>query len=149
MTCSPSWVPGLLGLQNLLPEHQVPYPTPPPGRPPTHLPTPLVSEEQGLLPAMWLLGRKLNTGLWLLRGRGQSAEGAGQSTPAGPRVPEASLLGSASWDPSQGGRELDDEPKRSQTHPRMPSWPGSCLPRFWALRPYLPRSLPASSGVPA
>lgn len=149
--CSPSWVPGLLGAQNLLPEHpECPTPPHPLGAHPPTCHYRWSVRSRGLLPAMWLLGGSWgHEDLWLLRGGGRGAEGAGQSQlqlghgclrphcwaqPHGIQAKE-----SGSWTTG---------PERSQTHPRMPSWPGSCLPRFWALRPYLPAPCLPAVGFP-
>lgn len=149
--CSPSWVPGLLGAQNLLPEHpECPTPPHPLGAHPPTCHYRWSVRSRGLLPTMWLLGGSWgHEDRWFLWGGGRGAEGAGQSQlqlghgclrphcwaqPHGIQAKE-----SGSWPTG---------PERSQTHPRMPSWPGSCLPRFWALRPYLPAPCLPAVGSP-
>ena len=102
------------------------------------------ARSRGLLPRMWLLGGGPRPrGPVAPVGRGQMCWGCWpESTPTGPEPPEALLLGSASWDPSQGEQELADRPREVSDSSQDASGPRSCLPRFWALWP-APCPLPA------
>lgn len=129
---------------------RAPYPTPTPGHPPPTCHYRWSARSRGLLPRMWLLGGGPRPrGPVVPVGRGQMCWGCWpESTPAGPEPPEALLLGSASWDPSQGEQELADRPREVSDSSQDASGPGSCLPRFWALWPYLPAPCLSAVGSP-
>ena len=147
----PPRVPGLLGAQTLVPEHPE-HPTPPQPLGTPHPPAITAGQRgaEGFFPGhgCWEEGRG-HEDQWFLWGGGRCAGGAGQSQ----LQLGQSRLRPCCWPQPHGiqakeSRSWPTGSERSQTHPRMPSGPGSCLPQFWALWPYLPAPCLPAVGSP-